>query len=111
MKIRRKKRNPVSQLKSQHNIVGCLLEDAHKPKKQYKDIEDVFGADAIDAIENICRESPSRELAITQIKKFLESRVNAINLDYVAAVLEASFRNKFDAERIEHELHDKSSSG
>lgn len=107
MKIRKKRRrDPAQQRRRSHNIVGCLLEDATKVTPQYQTAADTFGAENLIAIEQICREAESREVAIAQIEKVLESCVSANSLHYIAAVLEASFNNKLESERIAHELHD-----
>jgi hypothetical protein len=108
MKIKKKVDKSTFAPAPKYNIVGCLLEDANKAKPVYTSVDDVFGANAIIEVERICRMSPSREVAIASIKQFLSSRVADPNIDYVAAVLEASFRNKFEAERMEHELSSES---
>lgn len=107
MKIKKKVDKSTFAPAPKYSIVGCLLEDVDKRKRTtYNNIDAVFSADALIEVENICRNNPIREVAIESIKEFLSSRVDGCNINYVAAVLEASFRSKLLSERMTDELQD-----
>lgn len=94
MKIRKK----VSRKKVAHatNIPGV--------ERVYKTADDVFGEEALVVVEKIVNENTSREVAIATIKETLFPDDDGDDYQYIAAVLEASFRNKTEAERLEDEL-------
>jgi hypothetical protein len=103
MKIKKKVASAKVE-QSTKSIVGCLLEESTNYKKYYKTAQDVFGEEILLDVETICRDNDSREAALAKIKELLTSTFGGLDTDYLAAILESSFRCKVESERILNEL-------